>query len=76
MRTTALVILLSMSISLLPSCNKGVGCPGVKSYTENSSGGKKNKGGEGPWTKKSKRKDDRKASSGVVPGRYSKKRGL
>jgi hypothetical protein len=52
-----------------------MGCPGVKSYTEKSQQ-KSNGKGEGPWTKKSKKKDKKKASSGIVPSKYAKKRDL
>jgi hypothetical protein len=49
-----------------------MGCPGVKAYTE-SKQPKSKKDGTAPWTKKSKKKDKKKATSGIVPDKYAKK---
>lgn len=69
----SILILFSLSSGLaLSSCNKGMGCPGVKAYTE-SKQPKTKKDGTAPWTKKSKKKDKKKASSGIVPDKYAKK---
>lgn len=75
-RKTYILLLISiLSLPFMQACNKGMGCPGVKSYTEKSQQ-KSNGKGEGPWTKKSKKKDKKKASSGIVPSKYAKKRDL
>lgn len=73
LRVYTILILMSVSFALgLSSCNKGMGCPGVKAYTE-SKQPKAKKDGTAPWTKKSKKKDKKEATSGIVPDKYNKK---
>lgn len=70
------IFFLGISLWLTVSaCNRKSGCPGVNEYTKQIApkvSKESNRKGTGAWTKKNKRKDNRKATSGIFPKNMKK----